>query len=341
MSNYLESKIPSLRDLAIREFKPEALLTVALWDLKRQPELAQCTPESILYCIKFAVQHGLELGGTVGHLHMVPFGKVATPIVGYKGVVAVLTDPKRGNLRSVSARPIYEKDGFKCNYTTDGIDFEHKPLYSEARGEMIGVWAAFRDQDDKLLHVEVMTRAEVDKIRKSSKAANATPWVTWYEEKAKVCAVKRGAKYIPIGHNAAQMIAEADEIEFGKGAVDVTSDAEVETVPTKTEGIKEKLKAKGTSKPVVTPPPAPEPDPFEEAIAEDEDEAEVPPEAKYRLDLAERVEEQLAIMDNGEYEIAEWAKGNGKPKNWNWKLHSNKGDLEKILALLQEVTLTQ
>lgn len=369
----MEAKIPSLKDLAVREFKPEALLNIVLWDLKRQPELSRCTPESILYCIKFAVQHGLEIGGTVGHLHMVPFGNVATPIIGYKGVVAVLTDPKRGNLRSIQARPIYEKDGFKCNYTTNGIDFEHIPRYAEDRGEMIGVWSAFRDQDDKLLHVEVMTRAEVDKVRKSSKAANAGPWVTWYEEKAKVTVVKRGAKYIPIGHGAAQVLADADEIEFGRGpAIDVTDESEVESAPTKTEEIKERLKTKAIPKPdpkreefedadrQLAKNPMPEREPWPEREPEPEPQAEpqaepqptgkpgVPngpgrPSAQHIANMREKVEEHLAVMnEEAEYTIQRWAAGTGKPRSWNWRIHSTKGDLETILALLQEeVTLTQ
>jgi len=313
--------------------------------LKRQPELAKCTPESILYCIKYAVQHGLELGGTVGQLHMVAFGNQATPIIGYKGVVALLT---RKTLRSVEARVVYDKDEFRCSYVTSGIDFVHTPKLSDDRGPMIGVYARYFDKEGVLIHVEVMTRSEVDKVRKSSKASNSGPWVTWYEEQAKKTVAKRGAKYIPLEPETTMAIAEADEIEFSKNPpIDVTDEAEVETVATKTEEVKNALKSK--PKKAAPPPPEPEVVPSEEEPEEvpiDEyvppPEEEIKPTGVHLADLRERVEEMIAVLpddEDGEMLIAQWARGTGKPKNWHWKQHSTRGDLEKITALLEEQKL--
>lgn len=191
------------------------------------------------------------MGGTLGFLHMIPFKDKAgnyhaTPIIGYRGVVQVLTEA--GQITHVEARVVYKEDIFVFEYVNDvlgGVKFRHVPEIVLDPGPMLGVYARFW-KGANCIHTEVMRKSEVDKVRNSSRAKNSGPWVDWYEEMAKKTVLKRGAKYIPILPLQAEALAKADEAEFGDGPVE--ADYEIEETSTTQEvknQLQEALKPKG------------------------------------------------------------------------------------------------
>ena len=102
--------------------------------------------------------------------------------------------------------------------------------------------AHFRDGGH---YFEVMSKAEVDSIRKRSKASDRGPWVTDYEAMAKKTVVRRAFPYLPVSVESALDVAAdettpvavddegvalfADEIEAPEAETEVEGD--VEDVP--------------------------------------------------------------------------------------------------------------
>ncbi len=73
-------------------------------------------------------------------------------------------------------------------------------------------------------YIDVMTRAEVEKVRQRSKAKDSGPWVTDYEAMARKSVVRRGFPYLPVSIEA-QMAASSDETDGGFTATVIESGA--------------------------------------------------------------------------------------------------------------------
>src|SRR5690606_21449268 len=136
------------------------------------------------------------------------------------------------------------------------------------QGEMTHVYAIawLRDADPIF---EVMTREEVERIRKRSKAADNGPWVTDYEAMARKTVVKRLCKYLPLSPEAEAAI-EADNrrdvgqiVRITDGGLEV-ADTE-EQAPTQTESVRQKLQQRALSGAGPEPEPVHPPEPLDGA----------------------------------------------------------------------------
>jgi recombination protein RecT len=197
---------------------PDRIVTIALLAASRNPRLAECTQPSILKSLMTAGELGLEPSGPLGHGHLVPFknNKIGayecTFMPGYRGLIHLAK--QTGEVRNVEARVVKEGDVFDVDYGTEPR-VVHKPKFNG--GDMIAVYAvAFLADGTQTF--DVMTRTDVDKIRRRSRAADDGPWVTDYEEMARKTVVKRLAKYLPLrpGDKLVQAIDLDNRIESGE-----------------------------------------------------------------------------------------------------------------------------
>ena len=199
-------QIDTLRDLldkakgGIAAVLPQHLtidrqLKIALMTVGKNKDLLDCSAASILQCVVTASQLGLEPGGPLGHAYLVPYKGVATFIVGYRGLVELVR--RSGTVTAFSAYIVYEKDDFAVELGTVGC-ISHRPyLGAENPGPMVAVYAVARFTDGST-QFDVMTKAQVDAIRKRSRASANGPWVTDYEEMAKKTVARRLCKYLPM-----------------------------------------------------------------------------------------------------------------------------------------------
>jgi recombination protein RecT len=77
---------------------------------------------------------------------------------------------------------------------------------------------------------EVMSKAQVDSIRRRSKSGNSGPWVSDYVEMARKTVVRRLFKYLPVSVELVkaleiQAAAESGEFEQAEITIEVESDA--------------------------------------------------------------------------------------------------------------------
>lgn len=184
------------------------------------PALMTCSASSIVVAALEAAQLGLEPTGILGGAYMVPYEnrkkrtREAKLIVGYRGYIDLLR--RAAEVRSIEARVVYEHDDFEVRFGT-GQFLRHVPWYlrgEEAAGDRhVVYWIARLQNGDE--QFDVLPMSEIEKARKSSKAADKGPWVEWYDEMAKKTAIRRAVKTLPISvweaRRAVQLEDEAEE----------------------------------------------------------------------------------------------------------------------------------
>lgn len=186
----------------------DRLMKIALSLTSKDGNLLACNQMSVLRCVVGAASVGLEVGGLLGEAYLVPFKGECTLIIGYKGLIKLAR--QSGEIKSIRARVVYKADEFHVEYGLRET-ITHKPNLesSDLKDEdIIAVYAVaeFKEGEPQF---EVMTRAQVDKIRGRSASANSGPWVTDYAEMAKKTVIRRLSKVMPLSPEKAQAYTQA------------------------------------------------------------------------------------------------------------------------------------
>jgi len=226
-------------------------MRVALTTLRENKKLLACSRPSLLGSMMHAAQLGLDVGGALGLAYLIPYGREAKLVIGYKGLVELAY--RSGRVENIEARVVNSKDDFALALGTSP-SITHIPNLKQ-KGELVGVYAVAHMKGGGL-HFEHMTKQQIDAIRNRSKAKSDGPWVTDYEEMAKKTVVRRLVKLLPLSVEVSKAVAldEAAEAGLPQATIDlpeedynVQEDGDRDTPPTSpSEG------AEGED----TPPPA-------------------------------------------------------------------------------------
>lgn len=231
----------------------DRFVRMALTELRLKPELAACTPASILGGLMVAAQLGLDIG-PLGHIYLIPFKNrragttEATVIIGYKGEMELAY--RSGLVSTITARCVYEGEVFKYQYGSDER-IEHIPMLT-GRGDLKAVYAIATMSDGGQIPV-VLSVDDVEYYRKRSKTPDRGPWKTDYEAMARKTAVRRLATWLPTtaetavahvidGHvirETPEELIDAAALVQGDDAVTVVEGEEVKEGEAKTEPLVE------------------------------------------------------------------------------------------------------
>lgn len=200
-----------------KHMTPDRMLRVAMTELRKTPKLQQCQPASFIGALIQCSQLGLEPGGHLGHVYLIPFDnrKANTVecqvIVGYKGMLELAN--RSGKVSSPQAHAVYENDFFEFEY---GLTpkLRHIPA-RENRGKIIYVYACVSIKDGGN-QFEVMSVEEINSIKGRSKASNSGPWQTDYEEMARKTVIRRLFKYLPVSIEMVQAITLDESADRGE-----------------------------------------------------------------------------------------------------------------------------
>jgi recombination protein RecT len=197
-----------------KHMTPERMIRVALTTFQRTPDLAECSPLSIVGCVVQASELGLELSGPLGQAYMVPYknkntgNKEAQFQVGYKGLMDLAY--RSGKVTTFNAHCVYANDEFYFQYGTDP-KLLHKPTLDDP-GDVIAIYAVLNMVGGGF-DFEVMSAKQINSHRdKYSKAKNSSfsGWQTAWEEMAKKTVIRRLAKRAPVSIEV-RAAASADE----------------------------------------------------------------------------------------------------------------------------------
>jgi len=205
----------------------EKFKRVAMTALINNPSLVDCDAKSVLTACSRAAADGLLPDGREGAI--VQFKATAQWMPMIAGILKKVRNS--GELLSISAHCVYKKDTFRYRLGDDE-NIEHMPFLGDDAGEIIAVYAIAKTKDGGIYR-EVMTRAQVEKVRAVSRAAQNGPWVAWWDEMARKTVIRRLAKRLPMSTDREDDIRAMLEREDDEPMQDVTPPADAEPRPTR------------------------------------------------------------------------------------------------------------
>jgi recombination protein RecT len=212
VQNLLQKLQPQLLKALPKHLSPDRMTRIALTELRKIPKLASCDPMSFCGAIMMCAQLGLEPGGALGHIYLIPYDnrkKNVTEvqvIMGYRGMIELAR--RSGQIVSLAAHEVYQNDIFEFEYGL-AEKLRHVPSL-EDRGKLVAVYAVAHFVGGGH-QIEVMSKPDVDKVRARSKTATNGPWVTDYEEMAKKTVLRKLFKYLPVSIEKIQQATALDE----------------------------------------------------------------------------------------------------------------------------------
>ena len=208
-----------------QHLSPERFIRIAVTTMNKTPMLAQCDQGSFFNALLTLSQLGLEPDGRRAHL--IPFKNNSKGIVecqliiDYKGIVELIHNT--GDVSYIHADVVCEADQFEYD---KGELRVHKIDFKKPRGPVYAAYTLFRFKDGTE-KVEVMTKEEIELVRKRSKAANSGPWVTDWNEMAKKTTLRRGSKWVKLAPEQREVI-EKDDDQFPDTDIRRDTGAELE-----------------------------------------------------------------------------------------------------------------
>lgn len=207
-----------------KSMTPDRLTRIVMAECRKTPALLKCAPESFYGAVLQCAALGLEPGSALGHCYLLPFGngkdKQGRPnaqlIIGYRGMIDLAR--RSGQIVSLQAYCVHEQDTFNYKLGLDP-DIEHIPASVADRGKVTHVYAVAKLKGGGV-QFEVMSRAEIEKVRTSSKAGNSGPWSSHWEEMAKKTVIRRLFKYLPVSIEAVRAVEIDEKTDRGEATTD-------------------------------------------------------------------------------------------------------------------------
>lgn len=208
----IESNKAKLVQAMPAHLNKDRLLRVMITAIAANPKLLGCTVPSLLGSLMQLSTLGLEPNTVLGHAYLIPFRNnkrnvtEVQLIIGYKGLIDLAR--RSGNIVSIAAHEVCERDMFEFEY---GLDekLRHIPAGGD-RGKVTHFYAVAKLEGGGYAF-EVMTAADVEKIRDGSQGRNNDVWKTNFVEMGRKTLIRRISKYLPLTIELASAVA-LDEI---------------------------------------------------------------------------------------------------------------------------------
>ena len=213
----LTRSLPAMAQRLPKHVSVDRMAKIATTAVLKTPKLLEYTEQSLFLSIMQACELGLEPGGALGEGYLIPYGNTCQFIPGYRGLITLAR--RSGQIVSIEAHAVYSDDEFDFAF---GLEprLLHRPNLKREKevtpNDIVAFYAVARLKDGGT-QCEVMTRAEVDAIRKRSRAAGSGPWVTDYAEMGKKTVIRRLFKTLPVSvelATALELQAQSEKGEF-------------------------------------------------------------------------------------------------------------------------------
>lgn len=179
---------------------------VVLTGIQGKPELLNMDRTALFTACLNCAKDGLIPDGKEAAL--VPFKGKPQYMPMIRGIIKTIHNS--GGVATITPMVVYEKDKFRYWVDDKGVHLEHEPTLSEA-GKIVAFYAIAKMRSGET-EIEVMTKAEIDKIRAVSLAKSGGPWNDWYEEMGKKTTIRRLSKRLPLSAEAERVIQRDDDM---------------------------------------------------------------------------------------------------------------------------------
>ena len=221
----LQQQTSSLTDFLPAHLTTAQFFKTIMIAANKTPKLLDCTQGTLLESVTRAAELGLSLSGTQGEAYLIPYGKTATLILGYRGLLKLAR--QSGDISRVEVNVAHENDDLDyCMGTEFRLVF--RPCLTGNAGKPIGAYALAQMKDGSF-QAEFMTTAEIEKIRAGSIGRNSTPWEEHWDEMAKKTVFRRLAKWLPMSSEKWNVAIEHDNegysvsVDRGPAAADAAA----------------------------------------------------------------------------------------------------------------------
>jgi len=215
-----------IKSLLADDKKANKFTAMAL-QVAQNPNIAKCTPESIVEALVGVAMLDLNPNQNFGQVYLIPYGNKVQLQVGYKGYITILD--RAGY--TVKAYPVYDVDEFEVETANNGAELliKFKPNYDE-RDEGNPQWeyehlrfavAVIKDRVTGENYITVLSKKQIENTRKKSpnqKGDKPTGvWAEYYSDMAVKSVIKKGAKKLPLNDDRAINAVVVDDLaEIGK-----------------------------------------------------------------------------------------------------------------------------
>lgn len=187
--SYLGKLAPSWEPYLLPGKTTDGIITGFLAELARTPKIAQCSPTSVALCLLLCARLGFEPSSPLGHVYLVPYGGVLTPIVGYRGLLELLR--RSAEVRHVAAGVVYrdELEGGLFSATLEPPEIHHAwhPTVNRADDQLVAAYCSVL-LINGARHQTILTREQIEARR--ARGHDGPAWRTDYAAMARKSAIR-------------------------------------------------------------------------------------------------------------------------------------------------------
>jgi recombination protein RecT len=203
---------PQFKAALPKHVSAEKFSRVLMTAISSNPNLAQADRTSLFSACMTLAQQGLladsrEAVVVTFRNKQGGYTAQALPMIG--GILKKIR--QSGEIASITMQIIYENDPFRYWIDADGEHINHEPDFFSDRGKMIGAYALAKTKDGGV-YIEVMTMADIEKVRNASRSKDSGPWSQWYEEMTKKTVLRRLSKRLPMSTDIIDFMQTEDAI---------------------------------------------------------------------------------------------------------------------------------
>ncbi|EHV9720302.1 recombinase RecT [Vibrio parahaemolyticus] len=189
----------------------------------KEPKLQQATQETVMMAFAECAKDGLIPNGKEAYINCYNrnFGTKQNPnymmVAEYQPMIEGVLKRARnsGDVEFIDVGVVYQEEEFEHWTGIEGKHFKHVPRYDIDRSmDRIHLFYGIAKLKSGEIKVEVMSRADVDKVREVSHAKNASTWVTWYDRMGLKAVGHRLCRQLPKGSELVAMLEKGDEKDF-------------------------------------------------------------------------------------------------------------------------------
>jgi len=194
----------------------ERFIRVVLTAVRSDKALLEANRLSLFEAAMRAAQDGLLPDKREGAFVMFKGTVQWMPMIG--GIIKKMHNS--GEILSITANIAYENDKFTYRLG-DEESITHEALIIGDRGKPVVVYAIAKTKEGGIYR-EVMTVAEIEKVRNVSRSKDKGPWVQWWEEMAKKTVIRRLSKRLPMSSDLDDLIRRDDSLYNFEDAQNLT-----------------------------------------------------------------------------------------------------------------------